>query len=88
MTPYTHLPARVVVESSPPGTMALTLLTGALALSLATFALADVLSYQTAVAHAAPPRLPVAASTQAPDTSVPAAPADGPGVQAPQPPTF
>lgn len=88
MTTFTHLPANAGPESSPPGTMALTLLTGALALSLAAFALADVLSYQTATAHAAPPRLPVAASTVAPDTSVPAARADGPGVPEPLPPTF
>ena len=88
MTTFTHLPASDLPDSRLPGTMALTLLTGALALSLAAFTLADVLSYQTAAAHAAPARLPVAASTLAPDTSVPAARADGPGVHAPLPPTF
>ncbi len=87
MATFTHLPASDAPESQPPGTLALTLLTGALALSLAAFALADVLSYQTAP-NPGPARLPVAAGTPAPDTSVPAARADGPGVQEPQPPTF
>ena len=87
MATFTHLSASDVPEPHPPGTLALTGFTGALALSLAAFALADVLSYQTAPS-AGPARLPVAASTPAPDTSVPAARADGPGEQAPLPPTF
>lgn len=87
MTTYTHLPTHELPEARPAGSLALTLLTGALALSLAAFTLADLLADHTAPA-ASQPRLPVAASALALGTSVPAAGADGPGVQEPLPPTF
>ena len=87
MTTFTHLPLHELPEAGPAGSLPLMLLTSALALSLAAFTLADLLAVHTAPA-ASQPRLPVAASTLALDTSVPAARADSTAVQEPLPPTF
>ena len=87
MTTFTHLPTHELPEARPAGSLALALLTGALALSLAAFTLADLLADHTAPG-AGQARLPVAASTLALDPPVPAARADGTGVQEPLPPTF
>lgn len=87
MTTYSHLAASDLPETRQAGPLAVTLLTGALALSLAAFIVADLLAHQMQPGPDQP-RRPVAASPLDQHSAVPALRADGPGVQEPQAPTF